>query len=591
MRKVIRQLAALLALRSLALAQGLLYSVDSTGDGSLVGSSNFCNDGTGRCTLRAAIQASNLHSGEDGISIDLPAGSVINLTQSLPDIAQAVTIFGPGAGLVTLRRNTGGNYRIFNITVPSPGGVTISGLTMSNGAVSGNGGGVNIAGGGTVNIVDCVITGNVAAKGGGISKSGSGTLSVMNCILSGNSANESGGGISNFGTLNVTNSTFTGNLANQLGTGDSTTAGGGAIANGDVLLFLGAVANITNSTLAGNMAFNGGGISTVASGIVRVSNSTLTGNHSFFSNKGGGISSDSNGSVTVKSSIIALSLNGPTNRDVSGAFTSGGFNLIGKTDGSSGFTDVTDQTGTIAAPLDPQFDSNGLRNNGGPTQTVALLSTSPAIDKGTTSGLNGSVPADQRAYARDGLADIGAFEFRGTPPPPPAWLTGAVSRKTHGAAGLFDLPLSLGGSLTVESRNGAGDYTIVLTFVNPLTAVGGVALTTGGGSVSSAGLGSDPRQYLINLTGVADAQRLIVSLTNVRDSGFNSSNVMAISMGVLLGDSNGDGAVNSGDAQQTRSRSGQSVSATNFRSDYNLDGTINSGDAFIVRSRSGQFIP
>jgi len=62
-------------------------------------------------------------------------------------------------------------------------------------------------------------------------------------------------------------------------------------------------------------------------------------------------------------------------------------------------------------------------------------------------------------------------------------------------------------------------------------------------------------------------------------------------MGVLLGDSNGDGTVNSGDAQQTRTRSGQLTDATNFRSDYNLDGTINSGDAFIVRARSGQTIP
>src|SRR6266550_7655945 len=52
---------------------GILYTVDSTGDGGLVGSSNFCNDGTGKCTLRAAIQAANLHAGEDGIDISIPA--------------------------------------------------------------------------------------------------------------------------------------------------------------------------------------------------------------------------------------------------------------------------------------------------------------------------------------------------------------------------------------------------------------------------------------------------------------------------------------------------------------------------------------
>ena len=59
---------------------------------------------------------------------------------------------------------------------------------------------------------------------------------------------------------------------------------------------------------------------------------------------------------------------------------------------------------------------------------------------------------------------------------------------------------------------------------------------------------------------------------------------------VLLGHSNGDRAVNSGDAQQTRNRSGQLTDSTNFRSDVNTDGTVNSGDAFIVRSRSGNTI-
>ena len=54
-------------------AQGLLYVVDSTGDGDLVGSANFCDDGTGHCTLRAAIEAANLHPGDDGIRFNISA--------------------------------------------------------------------------------------------------------------------------------------------------------------------------------------------------------------------------------------------------------------------------------------------------------------------------------------------------------------------------------------------------------------------------------------------------------------------------------------------------------------------------------------
>ena len=56
-------------------------------------------------------------------------------------------------------------------------------------------------------------------------------------------------------------------------------------------------------------------------------------------------------------------------------------------DGSTGFTEPTDQTGTVASPLDPKLDPNGLQNNGGPTQTIALLWGSPAIDKGFFNGL------------------------------------------------------------------------------------------------------------------------------------------------------------------------------------------------------------
>jgi hypothetical protein len=64
-----------------------------------------------------------------------------------------------------------------------------------------------------------------------------------------------------------------------------------------------------------------------------------------------------------------------------------------------------------------------------------------------------------------------------------------------------------------------------------------------------------------------------------------------VSAGFLRGDVSGDGTINAGDALQTRSRAGQSASATSFRADFNLDDTINSGDATVVRSRSGNFIP
>ena len=68
------------------------------------------------------------------------------------------------------------------------------------------------------------------------------------------------------------------------------------------------------------------------------------------------------------------------------------------------------------------------------------------------------------------------------------------------------------------------------------------------------------------------------------------SNV-AIPMGLLVGDSNGDGFVNAGDALQTRNRSGQATNATNFRSDVDTDGFVNGGDTLAVRSRAGTSLP
>jgi hypothetical protein len=141
---------------------------------------------------------------------------------------------------------------------------------------------------------------------------------------------------------------------------------------------------------------------------------------------GGGIGNAS-GTVDVRSSIIALNTATTSGPDGSGNFISAGFNLIGKTDGSMGFTAATDQTGTIAAPLNPMLNPAGLQNNGGPTRTIALLLGSPAIDKGTSNGLTGMLTTDQRgtgfprtfntpvgnAVGGDGT-NIGAFEERST---------------------------------------------------------------------------------------------------------------------------------------------------------------------------------
>jgi hypothetical protein len=129
----------------------------------------------------------------------------------------------------------------------------------------------------------------------------------------------------------------------------------------------------------------------------------------------------------------------------------------------------------------------------------------------------------------------------------------------------------------------------VVTFTNPVVS-GNASVTSGSGNVVGSPTFSG-NTMTVELSGVADASRSTVMLENVRDSSSQVLPTTAIMMGFLVGDANGDGAVNAGDAAVTRNRSGQNADPTSFRSDYNTDGFINVGDATVVRARSGNFIP
>ena len=169
-------------------------------------------------------------------------------------------------------------------------------------------------------------------------------------------------------------------------------------------------------------------------------------------------------------------------------------------------------------------------------------------------------------------------------------LGGVVSRRAHGGAGMFDVDLPAAGNPGVECRSGgaSGDYQMVFTFANDLTSVD--SASTSAGAVSSRSTGPNPNQYTVNLTGLPNGQFLTVTLNNVQDTDGNAGNVSS-TMGVLIGDTNANGSVNSADVAQTKSRIGQPVDATNFRSDVNANGTINASDAAIVKSNIGSGLP
>ncbi len=176
-------------------------------------------------------------------------------------------------------------------------------------------------------------------------------------------------------------------------------------------------------------------------------------------------------------------------------------------------------------------------------------------------------------------------------PAPALALLSANSRKDHGAAGTFDIDLPFSGSHGVECRSGGanGDYAFVITLTNPIVS-GNAAVTSGTGSVAGVPVFS-ANTMTVNLTGVANAQTVTVTLSSVTDSFSHTLPDSAVIAGFLLGDTNGNGAVNAGDVAQTKGQSGQTVTATNFREDVNANGSINAGDVSLVKSRAGTSLP
>ena len=197
-----------------------------------------------------------------------------------------------------------------------------------------------------------------------------------------------GGGIYNSGTLTISNSTISNNVTGDGGDGAT---GGGNGGNGGGIYNSGTL-TISNSTISNNVTGDGG-----------VAPSSGKGGN------GGGIYNV--GTSNVKSSIIANNTLGtrgnPGGPDFFGTLTSYGYNLIENT---SDYTINGDNNGNITG-VDPKLGL--LAYNGGPTMTHALLSGSPAINKGSCTDIGGNiVRTDQRGYNRKaGSCDIGAYEY------------------------------------------------------------------------------------------------------------------------------------------------------------------------------------
>src|SRR4051794_10075140 len=229
---------------ALAMTAGVLGgSAPSAGAATTITVTSLANSGAG--TLRDALAAA-----ADGDTIDFQPGlsGTITLTTGELKVQDAVTITGPGAGVITVSGNHGG--RIFYLNDPDPSAsITISGLTLTAGVTSNDGGAV-FNEGERLTLADMVITQNSSeSNGGGVASDDAGSsLTLTNTQVTANDSGDGGGGIfvDNADALQISGSTVSGNTAGS--------GGGGLYAE----TIDGAVA-ISDSHFDGNTTDNGGG--------------------------------------------------------------------------------------------------------------------------------------------------------------------------------------------------------------------------------------------------------------------------------------------------------------------------------------------
>ena len=390
--------------------------------------------------------------------------------------ADSTTIDGPGASLLSISGNNASRvFEVDKGVAASLSGLTITGgsttgsggglynygsVTLTGCTISGNSAGSATSGGiggglmnaGAVTLSGCTISGNSATspmhskRGGVAGLASSGTATLIDCTISGNSTSSGAGGLWSNGTVNLTECAISGNSSGLSNGGTATLTGctisdnsGAGIASGNG--YQAASLTLTDCTISGN---SGGGLGNF--GTATVADCTINGNSAPYraggvdnfgtasltactisgnsAPVGGGVYNYQGvnpysghvyaGTVTLNDTIVAGNTDGQgTASDIGGNATSilsGSYNLIG-TGGSGGLTNGTD--GNIVLTSLANLDLGPLADNGGPTETMALLPGSAAIRAGTTADYPGTstpISTDQRGRPLDSAPDIGAYQ-------------------------------------------------------------------------------------------------------------------------------------------------------------------------------------
>ncbi|HNA89665.1 MAG TPA: S-layer homology domain-containing protein [Anaerolineales bacterium] len=438
---------------------------------------NTKNDNTtasdGFCTLREAINNANgdsdttggdcvAGSGSDTITFNSSlSGGTITLGSDLPTITTNITIDGSAlASQITIDGVDA--YRQFTVNTAS------SALTLKN----------------------LTIVKGYACNGGAVASS--------------------------FGPVNITNSTFAINGYHACG------GGGGAI------MVQSASLTISNSTFYGNNSFNGGAV--WADGTLTITNSTFYNNTSFFT---GAVVT--HGTAYIYNSTFSANANTGANSHAGGISNWGTLSLYNTIIADSMSDDCVNggtmaanvrnliKDGTCSPSLTGDPGLSALASNGGPTQTMAIGVSSPAVDAGNNASCQAT---DQRGtgYSRpvDGngdttaTCDIGAYEYGSTPPVAPTVSTGLIetiqNRQVNATISSLGNPASVSAFGVVYNTTGSP------TLSNSVVNQGPTPVTTApyAYTVGLDGMGLTPgtkyyvRAFATNATGTSYGSEQVV---------------------------------------------------------------------------------
>jgi len=170
----------------------------------------------------------------------------------------------------------------------------------------------------------------------------------------------------------------------------------------------------------------------------------------------------------------------------------------------------------------------------------------------------------------------------------PPVLTSSASRKIHGAAGTFDLPLAATPANPVTEPRTGPAHTIVFTFDKPV--VGGTAsVVEGAASVGAPTFSAN--EMRVPITGVANAQYVTVSVSGVAAADGGSGGSGSVRVGFLLGDVTQNRAVTVSDVAQVNAAIAQLVTASNYLKDLNAGGTLTVADKATANANVTRALP